>query len=190
MNQQRSISVSSGFTLIEVLIAGVLIVVTMSAIARFTASALTASHVQDVRRGIEDEIMDNMERIQQKDSQLTWEDIEIRGESSDACFGSSDDSQSDQYLGPFIYLADKLDNPNSPYYVPPPNSMGRVGLRREIKPSIDPLRSMTVLIIYRFVKPESFSVNRQDESSDQNLVNEEQRILELNPNYAPRCFQL
>ena len=35
-----------------------------------------------------------------------------------------DDGQSDQYLGPFIYLADKLDNPNSPYYVPPPNSMG------------------------------------------------------------------
>ena len=168
----------AGFTLIEVLIAGLLIVMAMSAVARFSVAAMTASQKQELRREIEDEIVNNMERIQQKDSLLTWESIEAENEVRVACLEQqSMDSSNPPSGGPASYLKSKLEDSNNPYYVSPPKKLGSANLRREIRAGSDSTNTMTALIIYRFTTPD-FNQG------------EEQRVLELNPNYAPRCFQL
>jgi type II secretory pathway pseudopilin PulG len=178
INDKKHHHSDAGFTLIEALIAGLLIVMAMSAVARFSAAAMTASQKQELRREIEEEITNNMERIQQKDSLLTWEEIEERSETQEACFQQASQDASNTSTGGLVnYLKSKLDDSNGPYYVPPPKTLGTANLRREIRAGSGSATTMTALIIYRFTTP------------DFNQI-EEQRVLELNPNYAPRCFQL
>ena len=180
INYQTKRVYGSGFTLVETLIAGLIIVMAMSAVARFSAAAMTASQKQELRREIEDEIVNNMERIQQKDSLLTWESIEAKNDADKACIFKAP-SINGQNLpitgqGPAFYLKTKLEDSSGPYYVPPPKKLG-ANLEREIRPSSDSTNTMTALIIYKFTTPD---FNQK----------EERRVLELNPNYAPRCFQL
>lgn len=177
---QKNKKNKSGFTLVEVLIAGLLIVMAMASVARFSASAMTASHKQELRRAIEDEIINNMERIQQQDSNLTWESIEENNETTEACFVQQSFNGDDIPVltgGPANFLQSKLDKIDGKYYVSPPKKLGETNLIREIRASSNAADSMTALIIYRFNTPDF-----------DNTV--EQRVLELNPNYAPRCFEL
>ncbi|HJN35298.1 MAG TPA: prepilin-type N-terminal cleavage/methylation domain-containing protein, partial [Prochlorococcaceae cyanobacterium Fu_MAG_50] len=66
---------AAGFTLVEVLIAGVLLASMMAAVGRFSVSALTASSNQAERTHIEATINENMQLLHQADAQLTLESI-------------------------------------------------------------------------------------------------------------------
>ena len=71
---------ADGFGLVEALIAGVILLFVMTSIGRFTQAAMTSGSNQDIRNKIENKIIDNMQKIQQQDSRLTWEAIKISGE--------------------------------------------------------------------------------------------------------------
>jgi len=66
---------AAGFTLVEVLIAGVLLASMMTAVGRFSASALAASSNQAERTHIEAAINENMQLLHQADAQLTYQSI-------------------------------------------------------------------------------------------------------------------
>ena len=167
-----------GFTLIEVLLAGLITVMTMTAVARFSVSAMTGSQNKAIRSNIEAEILDNMERIQQKDSQLTWESIKAANEENAACNGQLTTGDSTTNVGPVTYLRTKFEEANGQYSVSAPKTFGaKINLSREIIAGPNATSAMTALIIYRFNTPEA-------------KLRQEQRVLELNPNYAPHCFQL
>ena len=67
-----------GFTLVEVLIAGVLLTLVMSTVARLNTAAIAASHTLAERRRIEDAINDHIQLIQQSDSILSYDRLPER----------------------------------------------------------------------------------------------------------------
>lgn len=62
---------NNGFTLVEVLIAGAIMASTMIGIARFSSAALAISSNQKDRQALEATINNNIQLIQQSDSQIT-----------------------------------------------------------------------------------------------------------------------
>ena len=66
----------SGFTMIETLIAGVIVVAVMTAVGRFGISAMAASQNQSSRNSIEASINDHIQLVQMQDSYLTADAIE------------------------------------------------------------------------------------------------------------------
>ena len=151
-----------GFTLLETLIAGVLVTMTMTAVARMGTSALAGSSNYAERRKIEAEIETHIQLIQQADSLLTYERIPTADQAS-AC------------LKPAEYLATVLQE------------NGQIGLTRyfpEISvPSNSNIKSITFIpvndkdiveVVYLFDPPED-------------NINVEYRRLELNPNFQSRC---
>lgn len=196
-NHHKSIQ---GFTLVEVLLAGLITVMTMTAVARFSVSAIAGSHNKAIRSNIEAEILDNMERIQQKDSQLTWRAIKEAGEENEACNGQVIAGSNSTNTGQSTYLGLKLNDESSPYFVSKPKTFGnKINLQRKIITGLNTSNTATALIIFRFNMPDAMLDEEQralmeisrNEGNENNLYpNEEQRVLELNPNYAPHCFQL
>ena len=71
----KRISASKGFTLIETLIAGLLLTLVMSAVGRMSVSALTGSSNIADRRRIEEAIENHIQLVQQADSLLTYDII-------------------------------------------------------------------------------------------------------------------
>ena len=69
---------SSGFTLVEVLIAGAIMAGTMIGIARFSSAALAISSNQKDRQAIEAAINNNIQLIQQSDSQITENNLKAK----------------------------------------------------------------------------------------------------------------
>ena len=67
---------ASGFTMIETLIAGLIVAAVMTAVGRFGVSAMAASHNQSSRNRIEAAINDHIQLVQMQDSYLTAEAIE------------------------------------------------------------------------------------------------------------------
>ena len=74
-NQKRP-SESAGFTMIETLIAGLIVAALMTAVGRFGISAMAASHNQSSRNSIEAAINDHIQLVQMQDSYLTADAIE------------------------------------------------------------------------------------------------------------------
>ena len=70
-------SESSGFTMIETLIAGLIVAAVMTAVGRLGISAMAASHNQSSRSSIEAAINDHIQLVQMQDSYLTADAIEV-----------------------------------------------------------------------------------------------------------------
>ena len=81
----RKQSKSSGFTMIEVVIAGVILVSTMTAVAQMSVSALAGSKNRNIRTNIEDAINYDIQLLQKADSYLTYETLEKEGKEEEAC---------------------------------------------------------------------------------------------------------
>jgi type II secretory pathway pseudopilin PulG len=81
----RKQSESSGFTMIEVVIAGVILVSTMTAVAQMSVSALAGSKNRNIRTNIEDAINYDIQLLQKADSYLTYETLEKEGKEEEAC---------------------------------------------------------------------------------------------------------
>ena len=75
-SRAKSSSNTSGFTMIESLIAGLIVAAVMTAIGRFGVSAMAASHNQSSRNRIEAAINDHIQLVQMQDSYLTVDAIE------------------------------------------------------------------------------------------------------------------
>ena len=88
--------ISSGFTLVEVLIAGSVLLMVMVGISRISVQSITSGRNRMERDRIEAAIHNNIQLIQQADANLSLSSIPIQKQ-KDAC------------LNPGRYLKDKLE---------------------------------------------------------------------------------
>lgn len=152
-----------GFTLVEVIAAGIIMAAVMVAVARLSISGISGSSHQADRSRIEAAINDNIHELVRAESLLTFESIESEGEPEidNACNDPAD------------YLRRKIENAN-PLYVPEPGLSDQSGvplISRTIDTETVP--GMTT-VIYEFTAPEE-------------NIGTEKRRLELNPSFQARC---
>ena len=162
-NKKKSISNSYsqhddiGFTLVETMIAGLIMSIVLVAVSRFSISAIATSSHQSIRRNIEAAIDNDIQLIQKADSELKLIDIKDK---TSAC----DD--------PGSYLMNKLLDsdllPSEPYVQNLPNG---ISLSRTIQSSTDPILTT---IAYAFTAPEK-------------VIQTETRKLIIYPNFHYLC---
>ena len=153
---------SEGFTMVEVLIAGVIMLIVMVGTARVSIQSITSGRHRIERDRIEAAIHNNIQLIQQADSKLTLESMPSQDQRA-AC------------LNPAAYLKRQLSQQGGSNAVPPPEISG-VSNNNLIE------RSITVgdhpgitVVTYQFSAPE-------------HSIDKERRTIELNPNFQTRCI--
>ena len=176
----KNITRNEGFTLIEVLIAGVLMAMVMAAVSRLSLSAIANSKHQLDRVRIEAAINDNMQLMQQADSLLEYDSIKGEAEKRVAC------------EDPAYYLKSKIEENGSKYNVPVPD-LTNASNTRLINRTIDTTSAKEIaIIIYSFKSPGSRESTKQASAEllyDTKMQQAtEQRILELNPNFQGKCM--
>ena len=152
----------SGFTLVEVLIAGGILLLVLTSLMRISVQSITSGRNRIERDKIESEIHNNIQLIQQADAKLTLDAMPVQ-ERRSAC------------LNPAAYLKQQLEKEGGIVSVPAPallNIDGQNPIARLIELSSQP--GITV-ITYQFDAPE-------------NAIGVERRIVELNPNFQTRCI--
>ena len=150
---------SNGFTLIETMVAGLIMSLTLVAVSRFSISAISTSSHQTIRRKIEAAINNDIQLLQQADSRLKLINI---SDKENAC------------KDPGSFLRDKLSSSNSDYYVSEPkitDPSGKRVLWRTIESSQTPIMTK---VIYTITAPEK-------------TIQIERRILNLYPNFHYLC---
>lgn len=152
----------NGFTLVEVMIAGSILLMVMVGVSRVSVQSITSGRNRMERDRIEAAIHNNIQLIQQADAKLTLESMPSQ-ERRDAC------------LNPAQYLKDKLDTPGGIASVPKPLVKGVDG-GNPITRTIEIGKSPGITVVtYSFLAPEY-------------SIGQEQRIVELNPNFQNRCI--
>ncbi len=76
---------ANGFTMVEVVIAGVILVSTMTAVAQMGVLALAGSKNRDFRKDIEEAVNYDIQLLQKSDSYLTYNDLKAEGKEEVAC---------------------------------------------------------------------------------------------------------
>ena len=149
----------NGFTLIETMVAGLIMSLALVAVSRLSISAISTSSHQTIRRKIEAAINNDIQLLQQADSRLKLVNI---ADKESAC------------KDPGLFLREKLSSNNSDYYVPEPkisDPSGKRVLRRTIESSKTPIMTQ---VIYTITAPEK-------------IIKTEQRVLNLYPNFHYLC---
>lgn len=159
---KRSTNHPSGFTLVEVLIAGSLLLMVMMSVARISIQSITSGRHRIERDRIEAAIHNNIQLIQQATARLTLDAIPNQ-EQQRAC------------LDPAEYLKQQLESPAGDMAVPAPLVKGMDGsnpITRSIETGAIP---GIAVITYLFSAPD-------------HSIDDERRIVELNPNFQTRCI--
>ena len=149
----------NGFTLIETMVAGLIMSITLVAVSRLSISAISTSSHQTIRRKIESAINNDIQLLQQADSRLKLINITDKG---NAC------------KDPGSFLREKLSSNDSDYYVPEPNITDPSGnrvLKRTIESTQAPIMTK---VIYTISPPEK-------------TIQTEIRVLNLYPNFHYLC---
>ncbi|MDA7677056.1 prepilin-type N-terminal cleavage/methylation domain-containing protein [bacterium] len=149
----------TGFTLIETMVAGLIMSITLVAVSRLSISAISTSSHQTIRRKIEAAINNDIQLLQQADSRLKLVNITDK---ESAC------------TDPGSFLMKKLSSKSSDYYVPEPkitDPSGKRVLKRTMTSSQTPIMTQ---IIYTITAPEK-------------TIQTERRILNLYPNFHYLC---
>ena len=171
-----------GFTLVEVLIAGLILVSVMAAMGQISVSSLAGSSKLSERRRIEGSIESHIQLIQQADSLLTYEKIPESHKS-----GENDISRACR--NPATYLRTAFEQQGmlstDDWEVEPANNLDALQMFPGFQPpgtqttpinvSMDPDEDRGILkITYSFDAPES-------------NIGVEKRIVELSPNFQSYC---
>ncbi|WP_114994001.1 prepilin-type N-terminal cleavage/methylation domain-containing protein [Synechococcus sp. UW179A] len=156
------VSARDGFTMVEVLIAGVIMLIVMVGTARISIQSITSGRHRIERDKIEAAIHNNIQLIQQADSKLTLESMPSQDQRA-AC------------LNPAAYLKQQLSKKGGSIAVPEPEISG-VSKNNLIERSITVGEHPGITVIsYQFSAPE-YSIEN------------ERRTIELNPNFQTRCI--
>ena len=153
-----------GFTLVEVMISGVMLASVVMGVSQFSVSSLAAGANQQERIRIEEAINNNIQLIQKEDAYLTLENLGSEAEKETAC------------ANPTQKLTDIITAK-----VPLPTAEGiNQTIQRELRPLSE--NDLDVLIVeYTFTAPEY-----QGETNPSDYA--EKRIIEMNPNFSSRCY--
>lgn len=189
----RACNAEQGFTLTEVLIAGVLVSFSMIGIAKISINALSTGHQQQIRNLIESSINDNMQLIQQADARLTYRLIPTSHKNNQT--GSSACLLPGQYLAMALQHGISLQSnweSNAAHTstqvfasIPAPTS-SHGSIQRIIE--VDTRNTNITRVIYSFHKPEIRTTSNSTTSNCRlGMTNCESRILELSPNFQSGC---
>ena len=209
-------NVNQGFTLVEALIAGVLMTFVMTSVGRLGVNALASSSTQKERSRIEGAIENSIQKIQHLDSQLTDTSIpdihRLKDDPNNAC------------IAPGAYLAHRLaygstsvaewqsESTKSPDAINRPYGVDSLKFSY-LKPGSTTLHSLTIkdnskgsTIITPETKPingNPYNLGSQDinltvieyqfripESKTSKSNKVEKRIIELNPYFQGNCYKL
>ncbi len=165
-----------GFTLVEVLIAGVLMTTIMVAIARLSTQAMAGSNNQKDRQAIEAAINDNIQLMQQADSQITVNRLKNEND------GILDDTNLEEACGegtidnnPASYLIQQILDGEMAVASPSLTT-------RQIDYKLT--RELTVLPIGNgFVAKILFTFDGPEQG-----VTRESRVIEINPSFESGCY--
>ena len=174
--KHKSRQSTEAFTLVEVLIAGVLMTAVMTAVARFSTLAMAGSNHQKDRQAIEASINDNIQLIQQADSQITVnrllddsDDFFENYDLSQACGSGSPSSNAASFL-----MTQLLNGKVS--VAPPELSTTQTDYSLQRNFSIINVGSTYMLKVeYQFDGPEE-------------NVDTEYRIIEISPSFEAGCY--
>ncbi|MFL0753705.1 MAG: prepilin-type N-terminal cleavage/methylation domain-containing protein [Prochlorococcus sp.] len=180
-NRTASQRHASGFTMVEVLIAGVLLAMVMAGVSRLSLSSLVSSKNQLERTRIEAAINDNIQLLQRADSLITFESIPRIDEQKLAC------------SNPAKYLKTQILESSGRQYVQAPN-LRNASNKSVIDRSVNITSAKEIaIVIYSFEGPGATKIASKDSSKllhENEMKNAtEQRILELNPNFQARCYK-
>ena len=152
---------SQGFTLVEVLVAGVIMAAAMGAFARFNVAAIANSRSQSIRADLEMTINNDAQELQRHDTQLSYASL---SNPDAAC------------ANPLQHLADhfiqKASSPASPV---PGFKITREFLYDTTS------NAHTLYAKYTF---------ENDKNSNTLTIGPEHRIFEISPNFSAQCVSL
>lgn len=145
----------------EIVIAGAILVSTMTAVAQMSISALAGSKNLSTRSKIESAINNDIQLLQKHDSYLTFDSIRSLGEEAIACGDPTD------YL--ITHLKTNVNNEM--------NDLSKFGITRSMKVGIQNQNQKAdwVEVSYQFTAPETG-------------IDDEYRVIELNPNFSAQCY--
>ena len=123
---------ADGFTMVEVVLAGVMLVSVMTAVAQMSVSALEGSRNLSMRTGMEAAVNNDIQLLQQADSYLTIDSIDSN-EQTNAC------------LDPTNHLISYLN------IKVPGTNLAKLGIKRTIQVGATP---DVVEVVYNFDGPE------------------------------------
>lgn len=147
--------------MVEVLIAGIIMLVVMVGTARISIQSITSGRHRVERDKIEAEIQNNIQLLQQADSQLTLESMPSKDQRA-AC------------LNPAQYLKQQLLKQGGRFAVSPPFISGMDGMNLISRTIMVGTHPGVTVITYEFSAPEY-------------AIRNERRVVELNPNFQTRC---
>ena len=144
----------------------------MVGVAQLAGKAMVSGNLQKDRQTIEAAINNDIQLIQQTDSQITHQWIADNDNPLNAC------------SNPGQYLADRLTETGGPFESKPTNInqstqkklFDRTISSRSISKTNGNKPKLLTQIIYSFQGPE-------------NSVNQEQRVIELSPSFQANCYQ-
>ena len=152
---------TQGFTLVEVLVAGVIMAAAMSAFARFNMVALANSRTQEIRANLEMAINNDAQELQRYDTQLSYASL---SDPDAAC------------ANPLAYLAERLAE-QAPKPVSPVQGFN---ITRELIHDIE-TNAYTLYAKYTF---------ENDISLNTLSLGPEHRVFEISPNFSAQCITL
>ena len=174
--QKSARNASSGFTIIETLIGGLIIASVMTGVGKLGISAMATSRNQSKRNTIEAAINNHIQLVQMEDSYLTKDAIENES-------GLNTSFENDACKDPSTFLRDHLKKTDVAGESPNPTitMIWDPKPEEETKPDVvifsDDSDSNLLILTYQFEAPEA-------------SVDSEIRIAELNPNFASQCYDL
>ena len=152
-----------GFTLVEVLVAGLLLASIMASVSRLSTSALASSSKQAERTRIEAAINNNIQSLQMEDSYLRFTEM-TPAEQEESCKDPAAKLKS--------HLSEQVPEPSPD------------GVSQTIERTFEVLAEdgMDILVVkYKFKSPEYKGKPDANERW-------EYRRIELNPNFSSQCF--
>ena len=152
---------SQGFTLVEVLVAGVIMAAAMSAFARFNVAALANSRSQSIRADLEMTINNDAQELQRYDTQLSYASL---SDPDAAC------------ANPLQHLAEYFTQNTQPPTSPVPGFK----ITREFLHG-KTANAHTLYAKYTF---------ENDKESNTLAIGPEYRIFEISPNFSAQCVSL
>ena len=183
----NQISGSKGFTLIETLIAGLLLTLVMSAVGRMSVSALAGSSNIADRRRIEEAIENHVQLVQQADSLLTYDNIPV-------AHRNGEEGITRACRKPAEYMANALRNNGT---VSEEDWKSDIGTSLQLFPSFpNPGRdrddnivndSINIDTTYDYDEDKAIVKITYSFEAPEASISKESRFLELSPNFQSGC---
>ena len=170
----------NGFTLIETLIAGVLLTLVMTAVGRMSVSALAGSSNLAERRRVEEAIENHIQLVQQADSLLTYDQIPDEHRS-----GENGTDRACRY--PAEYLATALEQEGKLNATNWRGTQASSGIQLFPAFQTPQTKSTPIETTYSFDEDKAIVTIQYSFQAPESNIGKESRSLELSPNFQSYC---